>query len=223
MEYTKPLPATFPALTEQFAVYTMTVALDNITSQTTSSGVVEISHGNLHACVSRIGFCTPFVANTPELSTHSPALTGNLSSVPGETHEEIVFNSSVVYDEGTYTVIAHGRVYTNNNAYKYDIARAITVTVTPALALDCRPHAGQYKVEIEGGSRLQCIDCPAGTFNLNGDGRCRACPEGAICDGGTHLAAARGYWQERTGTFSVFRRCYPEDMCCPHGGCQLPL
>lgn len=32
----------------------------------------EIYHANVHSCVSTVGFCSPAIANSPGLSTHSP-------------------------------------------------------------------------------------------------------------------------------------------------------
>jgi hypothetical protein len=32
----------------------------------------EIYHANVHSCVATVGFCSPFIGNTPGLSTHSP-------------------------------------------------------------------------------------------------------------------------------------------------------
>eukprot|EP00966_Prymnesium_polylepis_P316669 7316848-Prymnesium_polylepis.1 len=33
--------------------------------------LVAIPHANTHSCLRRVGFCTPFVADTPTLATHS--------------------------------------------------------------------------------------------------------------------------------------------------------
>ena len=47
-----------------------------------SRGVVDaaVPHANLHSCLRNNIFCTPFVANTPTLATHAPALSGTLIS-----------------------------------------------------------------------------------------------------------------------------------------------
>ena len=39
----------------------------------------------------------------------------------------------VVLDEGSYTIIAHGRVFTNRGEIKYDIARALKRVVVPPI------------------------------------------------------------------------------------------
>ena len=41
--------------------------------RTGNQAVLSIPHANLHSCLRKVGFCTPFVANTRTLSTHSPA------------------------------------------------------------------------------------------------------------------------------------------------------
>ena len=41
--------------------------------RTGNQTVLSIPHANLHSCLRKVGFCTPFVANTRTLSTHSPA------------------------------------------------------------------------------------------------------------------------------------------------------
>ena len=47
-----------------------------------SRGVVDaaVPHANLHSCLRNNIFCTPFVANTPTLATHAPALSGTLNA-----------------------------------------------------------------------------------------------------------------------------------------------
>ena len=37
----------------------------------------DVDHANLHSCELNVGFCTPFVANTPGLATHSEISTGS--------------------------------------------------------------------------------------------------------------------------------------------------
>lgn len=32
----------------------------------------QIYHANVHSCVATVGFCSPFISNTPGLATHSP-------------------------------------------------------------------------------------------------------------------------------------------------------
>ena len=40
----------------------------------------------------------------------------------------------------------------------------------------------------EGAGAERCYTCPSGEYNLNGDGVCRQCPQGAVCSGGTGVA-----------------------------------
>ena len=44
-----------------------------------ADGRREIPHFNLHSCFADIGLCTPFISNTPELSTHTAVHSGFLS------------------------------------------------------------------------------------------------------------------------------------------------
>jgi len=47
------------------------LGLVSLTSATTGLAH-EIYHANVHSCVATVGFCSPFISNTPGLSTHSP-------------------------------------------------------------------------------------------------------------------------------------------------------
>jgi len=87
-----------------------------------------IPHANIHSCERNVGFCTPFVANTPGLSTHSTALTGTLTTVG--TTESTSFTSEVQLDAGQYTIIAHCRWYDTSGA-QHNMARAVMRDVAP--------------------------------------------------------------------------------------------
>ena len=83
----------------------------------TLSPSASIPHANIHSCVRTVGFCTPFVSNTPGLATHSTALTGVISN------DEVSFTSDVSLDAGQYTMIAHVRWY-DTSGRRHDMARA---------------------------------------------------------------------------------------------------
>lgn len=80
--------------------------------------------------------------------------------------------------------------------------------------------------------------CQEGTFNLEVNSKCKECPIGAVCSGGTSLAADIGYWQLQVGlpytpepslidydvvTYQPkFYRCRSAPYaCCPDGGCAV--
>jgi len=94
----------------------------------TRSPTGTIPHANIHSCDRNVGFCTPFVANTPGLSTHSAALQGTLTS--HGTDETTTFASQVLLDAGQYTIIAHCRWYDTNGA-QHNMARAVMRDVAP--------------------------------------------------------------------------------------------
>ena len=84
---------------------------------------LSIAHFNLHSCNDNVGLCTPFVKNTPGLSTHSAVKTGTLGA-DGVGH----FVSDVSLDQGVYTVIAHARWF-DQHGLKHDMARARKIVV----------------------------------------------------------------------------------------------
>eukprot|EP00873_Tetraselmis_striata_P044856 jgi/Tetstr1/465120/TSEL_009843.t1 len=67
----------------------------------------EITHANIHSCFSRIGTCTPFVEDTPGLSTHTSADTALL-----DADGYAAFSADLELEAGLYTIIAHLRFYT---------------------------------------------------------------------------------------------------------------
>ncbi|GMH94642.1 hypothetical protein TrVE_jg1985 [Triparma verrucosa] len=83
----------------------------------------HVPHANIHSCLASVGTCTPFVANTPTLSTHSSALKADFDSTTGTLTETLT--STFYLDAAGYTMIAHGRFYTedsNGIEYKWDVA-----------------------------------------------------------------------------------------------------
>ena len=65
-----------------------------------------VNHVNLHSCMANIGFCTPFVANSPGLSTHSVA-----QQVPLDANNTVDVLATLLLEAGSYTIIAHARWY----------------------------------------------------------------------------------------------------------------
>lgn len=71
---------------------------------------LKVSHSNIHSCLTGRGACTPFVGNTPGLSTHTAAMTGNLTTVDGHFLLDR-FATEMKLSAGSYTVIAHTRFF----------------------------------------------------------------------------------------------------------------
>jgi len=92
----------------------------------------HVPHANIHSCIASRGACTPFVANSPGLATHTPAVKGDL--VDGGL---VDFTSDVSLTEEVYTIIAHVRFYTLNDKdnslphVKYDVAVGVSREVLP--------------------------------------------------------------------------------------------
>ena len=170
MEFQQPLlPEQVRAHEENIAKYRFTIPPSFAVHKQEKNGLHhDIPHANIHSCFSNIGFCTPFVKNTPGLSTHTSAQVGNFTAIGAQVKQPIMpyyiehtntkyllqiwalamwskwvnyldhifilqFTSEVILDEGLYTVIAHGRVFIDDGAIKYDIARALKLEVLPAI------------------------------------------------------------------------------------------
>lgn len=76
-----------------------------------------ILHANVHSCRDETGTCTPNVAQTPDLVTHTTALT---SALPEDTRS-VTFNADISLAKGSWTIIAHIRFKTSNTT-QYDVA-----------------------------------------------------------------------------------------------------
>ena len=115
LRVTKPLDALIPH-TLNCAVHVATPAL---------VANLSIAHFNLHSCTDHVGLCTPFVKQSPDLSTHSAVQTGVFS-----TGGDAQFVQDLSLDEGIYTVIAHARWF-DIHGVKHDVARARKIVVQP--------------------------------------------------------------------------------------------
>uniref|UniRef100_A0A0G4HMY2 Uncharacterized protein n=1 Tax=Chromera velia CCMP2878 TaxID=1169474 RepID=A0A0G4HMY2_9ALVE len=109
------------------AVYTFTVDTDAY--PTVKSRGKDISHGNVHSCLAGRGACTPFVSNSPGLSTHTEALTADLTN--GNTAS---FRSEMELSAEKYVAIAHVQYFTviDGEQHRYDLAIGRPIEVLPA-------------------------------------------------------------------------------------------
>eukprot|EP00466_Bigelowiella_natans_P021519 jgi/Bigna1/72846/fgenesh1_pg.21_\ len=117
----------------QYRLY-VNQSIYNIIPSTTPSGSYDIAHVNIHSCINSRGACTPFVANSPGLATHTAAQQTNLQSNGYTTVE-----SKVRLNDEKYTIIAHFRFFTPDTSVanyttacdggmckvKYDVAMGV--------------------------------------------------------------------------------------------------
>ena len=82
-------------------------------------GGFDVAHANIHSCLQSVGYCSPFVANQPGLSTHSPQARCQLGEDGACTVTTVVYLTEV----STYTAIAHARWF-DALGVKHDLARA---------------------------------------------------------------------------------------------------
>ena len=126
IEFTETLPDLMRVGSVYYTNYRFHVDEKGISPQMVKGVQYDIPHANIHSCFSRVGFCTPFVKNTPSLATHTEAIVSNMTA---STYTD--FRSSVLLSDATsYTIIAHGRVI--KDKIKYDVANAIRRVVLPA-------------------------------------------------------------------------------------------
>mmetsp|Transcript_9552 Transcript_9552/g.28277 ORF Transcript_9552/g.28277 Transcript_9552/m.28277 type:complete len:832 (+) Transcript_9552:40-2535(+) len=96
------------------------------------SRLFDVTHANVHACQRKVGFCTPFVEETPGLATHTPAQAANVQPIPGGGHVINIENVASL-EAGQYTIIAHVTWYDNGSeGTRYDMARAVMKDVEKA-------------------------------------------------------------------------------------------
>ena len=72
VEFVTTLPTTLDATRQYDVTYRAHVA----SAALIPTDGFDFPHVNLHVCPRRITFCTPFIADTPELATHSTELGG---------------------------------------------------------------------------------------------------------------------------------------------------
>jgi len=78
----------------------------------------HLPHVNVHSCLQTSGACTPFIANTPGLATHTPA---QKSSFDGNGRAN--FTMDVALDAHRYMIIGHARFFVGK--IKYDVANGV--------------------------------------------------------------------------------------------------
>eukprot|EP00307_Rebecca_sp_RCC1486_P000185 CAMPEP_0119412484 /NCGR_PEP_ID=MMETSP1335-20130426/4907_1 /TAXON_ID=259385 /ORGANISM="Chrysoculter rhomboideus, Strain RCC1486" /LENGTH=959 /DNA_ID=CAMNT_0007437225 /DNA_START=56 /DNA_END=2935 /DNA_ORIENTATION=+ len=157
--------------TEYPVTFDAYIPSDNLALSTVGEADYHIPHANIHSCVRSVGFCTPFVANTPGLSTHSPTVYGNVSA----DTRIATFSSAVELEPLQYTIIAHIRWF-DTNGDKHDMARAVFKNFReppdpPPPVFDC-PAGNVYAVE---DNEAFCSPCPKGTYEQGGK-VCTLCP-----------------------------------------------
>eukprot|EP00967_Tisochrysis_lutea_P149897 scaffold289058_cov31-Tisochrysis_lutea.AAC.1 len=112
----------------------------------------SVPHLNLHVCNRMVGFCTPFISETPGLVTQSPALTGELKlgSIPdseaNSSYNYLVARASseLSLSMDDYTIIAHawwvdieGNRHDLSRATLLDVYQEITLGAILAIAFGC--------------------------------------------------------------------------------------
>jgi len=143
----------------------------------------HVPHANIHSCVAEKGACTPFVANTPGLSTHTPAQKG-LMDASGRA----LFSTEVQLAPGNFILIAHARFFVNNSQdaslpnTKFDVAIGATRSVT-RVRKKCDNGAFNEREDV-------CRDCPPGSFNNGGEAGEHVCFECKDLPGNQSLSAA---------------------------------
>lgn len=91
----------------------------------------DVPHANIHSCLANRGACTPFVANSPGLATHTAAIKETLELDDDGTYGQY-FETKVNLKHDQYTIIAHTRLFVlegGAEATKYDMAIGISRTV----------------------------------------------------------------------------------------------
>eukprot|EP00820_Chromera_velia_P027914 Cvel_11325.t1-p1 / transcript=Cvel_11325.t1 / gene=Cvel_11325 / organism=Chromera_velia_CCMP2878 / gene_product=Signal peptide, CUB and EGF-like domain-containing, putative / transcript_product=Signal peptide, CUB and EGF-like domain-containing, putative / location=Cvel_scaffold709:203-3164(-) / protein_length=415 / sequence_SO=supercontig / SO=protein_coding / is_pseudo=false len=182
----------------------------------------DIEHANIHSCLTSAGSCTPFVADSPGLATHTLTLTGALTTISGNV-KSATFTSDVNLEVGNYVVIAHIRYWTDANT-KIDVAIGRSVEVLSSSA--CGPgyfhdggvsdgsctvcEAGTYTNKT---GALACETCEEGFYvNSRGASECKPCPEGQYRGANDNAAYCQrcekgSYQQEKAQTMCI---------SCPH-------
>lgn len=103
-KWTKPLPEEMKAMEKYTVEYSLQLAREKFGHM--PQGDHDIPHANIHSCVASRGACTPFVANSPGLATHTEAIVADF-----DQDGFVNFKSDVQLTEEQYTIIAHVRFF----------------------------------------------------------------------------------------------------------------
>jgi len=179
VEYTWSMPDPFYGRTDYNVTFRGTVAekgsatahggltVDGPTEVTDGSEkyAFDFVHSNIHSCVRSVGFCTPFISNTPGLATHAPADKGLIEDTAEypKAKRSREFKNDFFLDVGGYTMIAHVRWF-DTTGTKHDMARAYFANLVeppkpPPVWKQCEP--GEIFVAQDEG---YCEPCPPGTY-----------------------------------------------------------
>mmetsp|Transcript_55624 Transcript_55624/g.132077 ORF Transcript_55624/g.132077 Transcript_55624/m.132077 type:complete len:580 (+) Transcript_55624:141-1880(+) len=115
--------------------YALKIAPESHKVTLAAKKTTTISHANIHSCIASRGACTPFVANSPGLATHTAELTGNF-----DANGLATFTSDMLLTPEVYTIIAHVRFYEPNSndpsmpPTKIDACAGISRTVAPEIS-----------------------------------------------------------------------------------------
>ena len=115
--------------------YSINISPDAHQATLAAKKTTTIPHANIHSCIASRGACTPFVANSPGLATHTSELTGDF-----DANGRAEFSSDVTLTAEVYTIIGHARFYVPNKRdatmppSKMDVATGISRTVVPEIA-----------------------------------------------------------------------------------------
>lgn len=125
MRFTSEWPERLVELTNYSFSYTFTLprwAEPTGHRPSSSEQRYELPHANIHSCQRKVGFCTPFVEDTPGLATHTVAQRLVNVEDSGSTRM-LEFTSEVILQAGQYTVIAHVYWF-SPDGLRHDVARA---------------------------------------------------------------------------------------------------
>lgn len=122
--------------------YNVTISM-NITSDP------HILHANVHSCRQESGMCTPLVAATPGLVTHTTAKTATLAQ------NFTSFAADVILTSGRWTVICHVRFVSQGNL-QYDVAIGFPRTVIDK-EFELMTTASSYNAVVSGAAVVLCV------------------------------------------------------------------
>jgi hypothetical protein len=140
-------PSSVASLTTTAIVYELAVPTARMPNRT-------VPHLNIHTCSRVVGFCTPFLEETPGLVTQSPALMGLLG--PSESIPILERNASLSYvavravsdlalPVGDYTLIAHAW-WVDETGMRHEVARAFLLDVYQGITTGVPSRLTSYTV-----------------------------------------------------------------------------